>query len=76
MLPDSCLDEMVGANVESRLDTILVMGKDSETCKFWTASTISSICGGISYGLDPDFARSFLKVDAAFLRGLPQVWWE
>lgn len=75
LLPGSFSDE-IGANVESRVDTILVMGKDNETCRSWTAKAISSICEGASNGNDPDFARSFLKVDAAFLRSLPQVWWE
>lgn len=76
LLSDSFSDDMIGTNVKNRVDTILVMGKDDETCRLQTATAISSICESNLCGFDPDFARSFLKVDATFLRSLPQVWWE
>lgn len=62
---------LIGANVKSRVDTILVMGKDEMACKLWTTRVFA-----LAYGLPTDLARSFVKVDAGFLRRLPEVWWE
>lgn len=66
----------IGENVRSRTDTVLVMGKDEETCKVWTTKVVGLISRRVPHMFDPDFARSFLKVDAGFLRRLPEVWWE
>lgn len=67
---------MTGADVKSRIDTILVMAKDELTCRLWTEIIMALINGRLPRGFDPDLPRSFLRVDAAFLRRLPEVWWE
>lgn len=64
-------EKRIGANVKNRIDTILVMGKDEMACKLWTARVFALV-----YRLPTDLARSFVKVDAGFLRRLPEVWWE
>lgn len=78
ILSDPSSDGEIGAievNVKCRIDTVLVMGKDEHTCRVWTAEAIALITTK-PHGFDIDFARSFLKVDAPFLRRLPEIWWE
>lgn len=60
--------------VRHRVDTILIMG-DEDKCKQW-----STLCLGYvrkqPHGYEIDLARSFLRVNANFLRGLQECWWE
>lgn len=67
-------EDSVSTYARHRVDTILIMGNE-DTCKQW-----SLLCLGyvrkLPYSFEIDLARSFLRVNAQFLRGLQECWWE
>lgn len=67
-------EKSVTSYVRHRVDTLLIMG-DEDKCKQW-----STLCLGYvrkqPHGYEIDLARSFLRVNANFLRGLQECWWE
>ena len=58
-----------------RIDTILVMGETDDLARNWSTLSLGYV-RKLPYSFEIDLARSFFRVNAEFLRGLQECWWE